>query len=230
MSTRSIALVVVGVLSLGGCARERGAPGDSGSVTPAPISPAGAAAGMDTAPAGAPATGVPAAGGDTMPAPAGGVRPPRGATGGASTPPAPRPAPNGAASPAGTDTVRGIVAEVGSMPVTSIVVRPAGERAITVTGPLAREIGRAAGAELWIGGTRSAQGIEATRYAVRAIDGQPAIDGTLVREGERWVLVTASARRPLGRVPEAFRDLVGGRVWIVGSTDAVSSYGVLRAP
>lgn len=130
---------------------------------------------------------------------------------------------------AGRDTLRGIVAEVGSMPMTSIVIRPAGGRSVTITGDLAREIGRAAGAEVWVSGTRTERGIEAVRYAIRSVDGQPAVDGTLARDGDRLVLVNESGRHVIARPPAGLRDRVGARVFLVGSLDgSITSYGILR--
>src|SRR3712207_7971161 len=53
-----------------------------------------------------------------------------------------------------------------------VVVRPAGGRAVTVSGPLAREIGAASGADVWVRGRRAADGsLEATSYAARSVDG-----------------------------------------------------------
>lgn len=132
-------------------------------------------------------------------------------------------------SPATMDTLRGIVAEVGSVPVTSIVIRPAGGRSVPIIGNLAREIGRAAGAEVWVSGRRTPAGLEADRYAVRTVDGEAATDGTLARDGDRLVLVTPSGRRPIARPPAALQGMIGARVWLVGALDgSITSYGVLR--
>ena len=137
----------------------------------------------------------------------------------------------GASPRTAADTVRGTVAVVGSFPVTSVVVRPPGGRDVTITGPLAREIRRAAGAEVWISGTRTAEGVEASRYAVRRVDGDAVADGTLALEGDRMVLVTPNGRHPIARPPQALRDMVGARVWLVGPLDGtIASYGVLREP
>lgn len=137
----------------------------------------------------------------------------------------------GASQRPAADTVRGTIAVVGSFPVTSVVVRPAGGRDVTITGPLAREIRRAAGADVWISGTRTAEGIEAGRYVVRAVDGDAVVDGTVALEGDRLVLVTPQGRRPIARPPEALRGMVGARVWLVGPLDGtIASYGVLREP
>lgn len=129
------------------------------------------------------------------------------------------------------DTIRGVVAEVGSQPMTSVIVQQGAGRAVTIRGELAREIARAAGAEVWVRGRRDQQALEATAYAVRRVDGEPALDGILAREGDRVVLVTPTGRHPIARPLQAFRGMIGARVWLVGPVDGtISSYGVLRDP
>ena len=57
-----------------------------------------------------------------------------------------------------------------------------------------------------------------TQFAVRTVDGIPALDGTLAAEGERLVLVTADGQRhPIAHPPDALRAHVGGRVWVSGN-------------
>lgn len=131
---------------------------------------------------------------------------------------------------AAADTVAGIVAEVGSIPVTSIVVRPVNGGPVTLRGALAREIGRAAGAEVRVIGRRTAEGLDAREYLVRTVDGEPALDGILAAEGNALVLVTPTGRIPVPRPPAALRGMIGARVWLVGVPGgSVTSYGVLRA-
>jgi hypothetical protein len=129
------------------------------------------------------------------------------------------------------DTVRGIAAVTGSTPFTQVVVRPSPERAVRITGPLANEIGIASGADVWVRGRRvNERTIEATEYAVRSVDGIPALTGRLAAEGDRLVLVTDDGRRhAIARPPEPLRGLIGARVWITGNPPtAVATYGVLR--
>jgi hypothetical protein len=230
----TLALLALG-LAVGACRRpERAAADSAGAVADSvaaanAVLPDTALAVRDTTVV---ATDVPGSGAaGTAPARAG-ARP-----AGATRPAAPAPAPGGrtappatpAAEPAQEDTVRGIVAEVGSVPITSIVVRPAGGRSVTMLGSLAKEIGRAAGAEVWVSGHRTPEGLHAMRYAVRAVDGEPAVDGVLASEDGGLVLVTAGGRRRIVRPPQALRGMVGARVWLVGPIDGgITSYGVLR--
>ncbi|MFN2566027.1 MAG: DUF5818 domain-containing protein [Gemmatimonadaceae bacterium] len=129
------------------------------------------------------------------------------------------------------DTARGTAAVVGAIPITRVVLRPASGRPITLTGPLATEIGAASGADVWVRGRRvDDRTIEVTAYAVRTVDGQAALTGTLAADGGRLVLVTDDGRRhAIARPPPPLRELVGARVWITGDlATAISAYGVLR--
>jgi hypothetical protein len=194
-------------------------------------------------------SGQPTAGGDTatptpavsdpgtkLPAPVGGTStapskaPPRRPSG---TRPSGTPPPTPTVSPpaAGSDTARGIVAVVGAVPITEVVLRPATGRPITLTGPLAREIGVASGADVWVRGRRvDSRTIDVASYAVRSVDGVTAITGTLAADGDRLVLVTDDGRRHLiARPPAPLRQHVGARVWITGDlATTINAYGVLR--
>jgi hypothetical protein len=128
------------------------------------------------------------------------------------------------------DSLRGTVEIVGSDPGTWVVMRTeGGTRTVTLAGE--------------IGPLRSVQGFEVVvwgvaeppadfrvdRFAVRAVDGQAALDGTLRRAGSGWTLQPASgAAIPLPDVPGA-RE--GARVWVVRAADGrVASHGVIREP
>jgi hypothetical protein len=151
-----------------------------------------------------------------------GSRPP-----GTSAPPPSSGPPPAAAS----DTARGIVAVVGAIPITEVVLRQATGRPITLTGPLAKEIGVASGADVWVRGRRvDARTLDVESYAVRSVDGVTAITGTLTADGDRLVLVTDDGRRhPIARPPAPLREHVGARVWISGDlSSTINAYGVLR--
>jgi hypothetical protein len=107
-----------------------------------------------------------------------------------------------------------------------------GRRATVLTGPNARLVGRASGAEVWVSGRRGADGsLSVEAFAVRSVDGIPAHDGTLVQgDGDQLVLVTADgARHVLVRPPAGLRQHVGGRVWVSGALDKEPlSFGVIQ--
>lgn len=169
---------------------------------------------------------APVAGTERAPAPDPGIARPRVTTPGSGASPR---APQG--RDAAADTVRGIVSEVGSSPMTSVVVRPASGGAVTITGALAREIARAAGAEVWVSGERRGGSMDVRSYAIRTVDGEAATDGIIARDGERLLLVTGTGPRPIARPLHALRGMIGARVWLVGPLDGtITSYGVLREP
>ncbi len=133
---------------------------------------------------------------------------------------------------AAADTLRGIVAVVGSAVDEHVVVRPnGGGPAVTVLGREAPALGRLSGAEVWIAGTPAPmRGFTASRFLVRSVDGAAAIDGTLARRSSGYVIVTTAggAERSLAKPPAALVTHVGARVWITGSLDTGAlAFGVI---
>lgn len=137
-----------------------------------------------------------------------------------------------------TDSVRGVVERVGSDPSSQLVVRGAdgGVCALHMPSPPSFE-----GLEVTLWGRRDlapatmipgvACAFTSTRYAVRAVDGIPAVDGTLRANGASYAIETTDGvRRPLRDVPPALRTQVGARIYWAGSLDrAPAAYGVLVA-
>lgn len=159
-----------------------------------------------------------------------GSAPQRGATPATTPRPATTPSTPARQGAMSNDTLRGKPAVVGSMPFTQVVLRPAAGGAVTITGPLAREIGRASGADVWVRGTRNERGFEASDYRVRTVDGVAALDGVLVVDGENTYLRLADgSRRALRAAPAALRAEAGARVWVTGGLDQpVAAFGILR--
>lgn len=147
---------------------------------------------------------------------------------------APAPEGHGAApadaARAAADTLRGTVQVVGSEPVTSVVLAPAGGGADVVLEGDRRVLDRLAGLEVMVRGERVAGGrLRVTRTEVRAANGIPAVDGVLARDAGRDVLVMRDGtRRVVARLPEALRDAVGSRVWLAGPLDGdIDSFGIV---
>jgi hypothetical protein len=131
------------------------------------------------------------------------------------------------------DTARGRASVVGSTPITQVVLRPASGPSITLTGPLTDEIRAASGADVWVRGRRlSERSFEVAAYAVRSVDGVPAVTGTLRVEGGRLILVSDDGRsHTIANPPATLRDLAGGRVWVSGDlSTGITAYGILRRP
>jgi hypothetical protein len=120
--------------------------------------------------------------------------------------------------PLAGDTARGVVEVVGAEPLTRVVLRSrAGD--LPLTGAPAGTLRRASGVDVWVAGTRTADGsLDVHRFRVRSVDGQEAADGVLELEGGMAVLVTATGDRTrYSSVPAGLRPMEGQRVWIVGS-------------
>src|SRR4051812_1146217 len=135
-------------------------------------------------------------------------------------------------APAG-DTVRGIVSVVGTSRDQHGMIAPAGGgRRVELTGRSAALIGHPAGAAVMVAGPRSGTSIEPPRFIVRTVDGAPAIDGTLNREGSALFIVTSDGTRTRTAVPPPALDgHEGARVWITGDpSKAVSSFGFIDPP
>ena len=130
------------------------------------------------------------------------------------------------------DSVRGIVAVVGTSFDSHVILRPAaGGRAVTLVGAQARTVGRLSGADVWLTGTRDDRGqITVSRFLVRSVDGAPALDGTLIARGDQLLLVTRDGKQhPIANPPPALREHVGARVWITGPLDkGPLTFGVIE--
>ena len=130
------------------------------------------------------------------------------------------------------DSARGIVAVVGTSLDSRVVLRPPrGGRSVTLIGPMARDVGRLSGADVWANGTRDEHGqLRVSRYSVRSVDGNAALDGTLIARGERMFLVTRDGEQhPLENAPTSLKSHVGARVWITGATgNGPIVYGVIE--
>lgn len=141
-------------------------------------------------------------------------------------------------APVREDSVRGVVHVVGAEP-GYLSLRPGSGGAMDLMGEDLAALRSADGLEVALFGqfgppsgvTMSTAGFVITRFAVRAADGDAAIDGVLERSGEGFVLRLADgARLPLASVPEPLRTATGMRIFWVGPLDsAPRAYGVLGA-
>lgn len=117
-----------------------------------------------------------------------------------------------------TVTMRGTVRVVGSSPFSRVVLASIGGRAVTLTGPDSATLRRAAATDVEVRGTPSDDGreLEVADFTVVSANGGPALDGTLVRDGDGLALETATRLVRLGNPPEPLRQQVGARVWLGG--------------
>ena len=138
-----------------------------------------------------------------------------------------------AAPVARTDSVRGTVSVTGTSFEKHVMIAERGtQRRIEITGALASMIGHVAGTDIVAAGQLSGTRLVASRFVVRTVDGQAAIDGVLRTENGALLIVTADGRRTkIAAPPPPFLGRDGARVWITGDpARSVSSFGFIDPP
>jgi hypothetical protein len=106
------------------------------------------------------------------------------------------------------------------------------QRRVEVGGAISSLIGHVAGAEVVVFGMLLGPRIEAARFLVRSVDGQPAMDGSLKTENGVLYIVTAGGTRTrIVSPPPPLVGQDGARVWITGDpARGVSSFGFIDPP
>jgi hypothetical protein len=136
----------------------------------------------------------------------------------------------------GPDRVTGRARLVGSQPFAQPVLETADGRTVVIEGDLAAEIGMLAGVDIiatgsWADGARPGRTLVATSYELTSVGGEPAVVGTLGRDGDGFFVSTLARDVRLSVVPEALSNRMGARVWIVlDDRKGVAQYGILREP
>jgi hypothetical protein len=145
---------------------------------------------------------------------------------GGSTPRDPAPP----ASSPGRESMRGVVRVVGSEPLTQVVLRDAAGSERRLTGPMLAALRRVSGVEVSVIGREAERGaLQVDSFTVRAVDGEPAIDGTVAIEGNDVFIVTATGRVRLGNPPSELREIPGARVWVSGpAATGPHVYGIIQ--
>jgi hypothetical protein len=153
------------------------------------------------------------------------------------TPPPATPSPTGTSGPGSSqsriDSVRGIVSVVGTSFDKRVMIAERGtSRRLEIVGTQASLIGHVAGAEVSAEGMLTGTQLNASRFLVRSVDGQPAIDGTLRTEGGSLFIVTVDGvRTRINAPPPPLVGHDGARVWITGDpAKSVSSFGFIDPP
>jgi hypothetical protein len=130
---------------------------------------------------------------------------------------------------AGPDSLRGTVSVVGSEPATSVAIQTGDGRAFTLLGERPA-LDRLAGLEVAVWGVAAGpvpslprEGFRVERFAVRASDGVPAVDGVVQPDG---TLLTAEGHRQALTGLSAYAP--GTRLWVVAdAAGRVSVHGVI---
>jgi hypothetical protein len=124
-----------------------------------------------------------------------------------------------------SDTLRGILAFQGEAPARAVVLQ-VGSNTVALSGMATTGLSRLVGTEVVVRGmTTSPRDIVVADYIVRAANGTPAYDGTLLDDGQlRLTDGSGVLRVP---VPPALQGLRGARVWIAVKNGAATSYGLV---
>lgn len=128
-----------------------------------------------------------------------------------------------------SDTLVGILSEVGSDPTTWLSLRPAsGASARRLSGDSSRALRSVLGAEVWINGEQRDGEFIVHAFEVRSVNGMPVDDGLIRLAGTALEIVMRSGQRR--GVPSSLERSVGSRVWITRpEAGRAPSFGVIRA-
>lgn len=124
------------------------------------------------------------------------------------------------------DTVRGQLVWQGTEPARTVVLRgPDG--AIALSGMATTGMSKLVGSEVVVRGVRiSPRDVVVSDFFVRAADGVPAYDGTILTDGALRLTDGSGVRRvPL---PSAMQGLTGARVWVALKDGKPYAYGLIQ--
>ncbi len=140
-----------------------------------------------------------------------------------------RRAPASASSPIEQDSLRGVVSVVGTTFERRIVLLSGGRAtSLAATTGDSAALSRLGAVEVVVRGRAEGGTFHVDSFTAERVDGAPVVDGVLIRDGERLVLVTSTGRILLGNPPGAFQRMVGARVWVGGPLDTgPNNYGVI---
>ncbi len=139
---------------------------------------------------------------------------------------------SGPAVRSGDVTARGIVRRLGSEGAVRTVVQ--GDESVVVVGDYEEEIGRAAGAEVWISGSAAnspyGDAIDVIEYRILSVDGEVPIVGVLAEDESGFYLARDDGSTVRVDVSERLASAVGSKIWAVLGADnvTVARYGILR--
>lgn len=128
------------------------------------------------------------------------------------------------------DTLRGVIVLEGSAPVTRLMLDTAmASMPVSLSGMATSELSRLEGLEVVVRGVRvSPRDLAVTSFTVRAKEGLPVSDGTLINDNGSWAIqLSSGGRRSLARVPLALQPYAGARVWIAEGEAAMREHGLV---
>ncbi|MGQ0714173.1 MAG: hypothetical protein ACT4PJ_10620 [Gemmatimonadaceae bacterium] len=90
-----------------------------------------------------------------------------------------------------------------------------GSAAFVIAGPRRDVLSRLGGVEVLARGREASGVLTVTDFTVTSVHGEPVLDGRLVEEGDRLILVASDGRRvELRAPPDGLRAHGGHRVWV----------------
>lgn len=127
-----------------------------------------------------------------------------------------------------TDSLAGVVREVGADPATRVVLSPAGGgQDLPLLGDTALALRSVAGAEVLVRGRSTQDGFAVSGFTVRSVNGVAVDDGVVARSGSGLELVLQSGGRR--SLPPALDGMVGSRVWVSRPEPGrAPSFGLIR--
>jgi hypothetical protein len=121
-----------------------------------------------------------------------------------------------------------VIAVVGSDPMTRVIMRAGRGSSLNLTGPHEAALARLARMEVWITGRPIGSDFSVSAFAVRAVDGVPAVDGILTERNGALSVVPSDRRAvAIDSPPTALHAHVGERVWVTLAAGQVQSFGVI---
>jgi hypothetical protein len=129
-------------------------------------------------------------------------------------------------------TARGVVRRLGSETAVRTVIE--GDQSVVVAGDYEAELGRAAGAEVWVSGTptTSAYGpaLRVSEYRILSVDGEVPVVGVLAEDDAGFFVQRDDGSVVRVDVSDRLAGQLGAKVWVVLGADrvTVSRYGILR--
>ena len=130
------------------------------------------------------------------------------------------------------DSLRGKVTIVGSDPGTWLSLQPEnGGASLRLEGAAGEPLRSVGGSMVTVTGHRNGAVFEVASFIVREVDGQPANDGVVTRQGTSLALMlTGGGRFELSSPVEHLYRIEGLRIWmIVPRPGSAPSYGVITA-
>jgi len=130
-----------------------------------------------------------------------------------------------------SDTIVGVVSEVGADPATWMALRtPSSAHSLRLSGAGAATLRSVSGAEVWLSGTQEGSTFRVDAFEVRRTNGQPVDDGVVRVAGAGvFIRLRSGVERDVPDAPPALRALDGARIWITRPVaNQAPSFGVIQ--